>query len=116
MLVWMDGDGGVREFILLDVEVVLPIWDLAVQEVCSECEDRTAEEDQSDGEADGFDDPIALYKCHHQRDGCECTGKPQTRGDEVEWRCGREQTATTVSNSYTDQRCGLTWQTVHIHR
>lgn len=84
-------DGGVRD-VLLHVELVFPVWNLAVQHVQCVGEYRVTEESKTNGEADALDNPVAGCKWYHERNDSQNARDTESRGDQIEWWSRREKT------------------------
>ena len=84
-------EGGVRD-VLLHVEVVFPVWNIAVQHVQCVGEYWVAEESKTNGEADALYNPVAGCKWYHDRDHSQNARDAESRGDQIEWWSRREKT------------------------
>lgn len=82
----------------MNVEVVFPVRNLAVQKVFGEGEDWPAEESETEGEADAFDDPVARCDGCDEGHSCQDAQETKSRCNQVEWRRGREEAAGSLAS------------------
>lgn len=83
-------NGGVRD-VLLHVEMVFPVWNLAVQHVQCVGEYRVTEESKTNGEADALYNPVAGCKWYDDRNHSQNARDTESRGDQIKWWSRREK-------------------------
>ena len=84
----------------MQVYIVLPVWNIAIQEAHSIVEDWLTKEAKANDKSTYFNGPITRGKGGYQAQGYKYRCQAQARQNEKKWRCWRKDTILTLLDYY----------------